>query len=203
MHIPLLVLCAVLKHFTLSVGTYDSGLALQEDLDSNRFMTDELTRTIVRDLKIAKQEATMELVVVSVSNLGFPNGATLPDIYRAAEQQGLKLCPAEVGPMLRLHYPEQPIRESLTIAMKPVHMLDGYSHVFKVMHGHRWIGLTAEDGSDTFMWLPSDLFVFQVARASQRRGFCLHLPHENGRVIAWHARGGAGARSGYHGQLAA
>ena len=48
---------------------------------------------------------TVELTVV---NLGFPGGSTIDEIYERAGQLGLGLCPLEMGPHLRLQYPDQP-----------------------------------------------------------------------------------------------
>jgi hypothetical protein len=62
-----------------------------------------------------------DLVVVAVTDLGFGEaGAPLGDVYTRAEQLGLALCPAEVGPYLRLQYLQQPVGEILQIAMNPV-----------------------------------------------------------------------------------
>lgn len=46
----------------------------------------------------------VELTVVDrgVGELGLHRGGTLPDVYAAAQQQGLALCPPDTGPYLRL-----------------------------------------------------------------------------------------------------
>ena len=56
------------------------------------------------------------------------------------------LCPAEVGPELRLHYRNQPVGEALNIAMKPIATYGGESHDLGVgelrqrsrAHGCKW-----------------------------------------------------------------
>jgi hypothetical protein len=63
---------------------------------------------------------TVDLIVLTPADLGFANGATLADVERRATQLGFELCPAEVGPLLRLAYLDQPIGEFLRVAMKPV-----------------------------------------------------------------------------------
>jgi hypothetical protein len=80
-----------------------------------------------------KAPVELDLVVLSVSELGFGNPASsddaelgasvqvsLRDIYVRAVSLGFELCPAEVGPALRLDYLDQPLGEFLHIAMKPV-----------------------------------------------------------------------------------
>src|SRR4051794_13974235 len=56
----------------------------------------------------ADQEADINLVVRSVADLGFQRFATYEQICARAHELGLELCPAEVGPQLRLQYLAQP-----------------------------------------------------------------------------------------------
>lgn len=47
-------------------------------------------------------------VELKVRDLGFSEGATIPQLFERANQLGLKLCPIELGPRLRLEYLDQP-----------------------------------------------------------------------------------------------
>ena len=61
-------------------------------------------------------EYSADLVVVSAADLGLAvESASLKDIYSRAENLGLGLAPAEVGPELRLQYFNQPTGEFLNI----------------------------------------------------------------------------------------
>ena len=62
----------------------------------------------------------MDSIKRSVADLGLPEGPTTEEIYAAARESGLDLCPAWVGPQLRLDYDDQPDGEILTIAMEPI-----------------------------------------------------------------------------------
>jgi hypothetical protein len=62
----------------------------------------------------------VELALLSAAKLGMEPQAALSDLYRRAKEAGLELCPAEVGPQLRLDYRNQPGGEALNIAMEPV-----------------------------------------------------------------------------------
>ncbi len=81
-------------------------------------------------------EKEVDLVNVSVAELGFKDGAIRKDIYGRALELGLELCPAEVGPQLRLQYADQPKGEWLRIAMKPITDSDGDLFVFAVGHDY-------------------------------------------------------------------
>ena len=52
--------------------------------------------------------AQLRTVELTVRNLGFPQGATISDVYASATRLGLHLCPMELGPHLRLQFLDQP-----------------------------------------------------------------------------------------------
>jgi|TARA_Y100000310_G_scaffold260903_1_gene270034 hypothetical protein len=94
-----------------------------------------------------KNKERIKFVKLKVSDLGFPNGAEVKEIYERAEELGLELCPQETGPQIRLHYEEifkkeQPREEYLRIAMKQIHDSDGHPDVFGVYRlgdGESWL----------------------------------------------------------------
>lgn len=103
----------------------------------------------------------INLVSFSVEQLGFPNGATYAKIKEKAESLGLKLCPPQVGPELRLQYTDQPNSEYLRIAMDVILDLDGDPSLFSVYRydgGYTW--LYDNFGRDDFRWDGSHGFVF-------------------------------------------
>jgi hypothetical protein len=75
-----------------------SGVEINESgrilFESDRFITSD----------VATELATVEL---SVHDLGFPQGATLSDVFAGARRVGLRLCPLELGPHLRLQLLDQ------------------------------------------------------------------------------------------------
>ena len=62
----------------------------------------------------------VDLVVVTVSELGFARPTSIADIYWRAGEIGFELCAPEVAPLLRLQYANQPVGEFLHVAMRPV-----------------------------------------------------------------------------------
>ncbi len=69
---------------------------------------------------VTEAETEVDLVLVTVAELGFENGASRPDIYERAQKLGLILCSAEVGPQLRIQYRDQPVNQWIYIGMNPV-----------------------------------------------------------------------------------
>jgi hypothetical protein len=71
---------------------------------------------------LSRIKQQIDLVVVSLVELGFAADANvaLEDIYDRAELLNYSLCPAEVGPQLRLQYLDQPAGEFLHVAMEPI-----------------------------------------------------------------------------------
>ncbi len=71
--------------------------------------------------KINKEIIEVGLVKISVAELRFKRGAFRSQIYERALSSGLlSLCPAEVGPNLRLQYSDQPDGELIFLAMEPI-----------------------------------------------------------------------------------
>src|SRR3989344_1471412 len=116
----------------LQIGLLRLVRSYSELLTEDSFRVSEFASQIVKKMKLVKGPTTLELVGVSVAELGFVEGATFAQIIELARQLGLELCPAEVGPALRLAYKDQPKGEWLRIAMEPVAGSDGRLFVFFV-----------------------------------------------------------------------
>ena len=108
----------------------------------------------------SESEKVADLVVVSLAELGFKNRAKREDIYKRAQELGLDLCPAEVGPQLRLQYKDQPKGEWLLIAMEPITDSAGGLDVFGVARGgnDRW--LSGGCGCPADFWYGGHRWVF-------------------------------------------
>lgn len=108
---------------TVALGTQESAAALRETLTTARCGVGNLAGQILEQptFAVSDREAEINLVVLSVAELGVETeNVSLREIYRRAAQLGYGLCPAEVGPQLRLQYLNQPLGEFLRIAMEPV-----------------------------------------------------------------------------------
>ena len=109
---------------------------------------------------VATKETEVDLVKVSVAELGFEQGARRDQIFERAKELGLELCPAEVGPQLRSQYKDQPNGEWLLIGMKPIVGSDGRPRVFFVGRGV----LFSLYGKPAHVWHTDDQWVFVSPR---------------------------------------
>jgi hypothetical protein len=145
----------------IEIGTHKDVKSLRKALEeSSARMIGDWASDILNKTKLSKSKQSLDLVVRSVKELGFPNGAQYKDICKAAESQGLDLCPAEAGPQLRLQYPDQPNGEWLVIAMEPIKGSDGGLGLFRVecRGGGHW--LYAIYGGPGGFWSTDARFVF-------------------------------------------
>jgi hypothetical protein len=111
---------AIWKRITL--GTHKGVNSLRTALDAARVRVGDSADEILGRpaFGLSKTSMDVDLVVASVAELGFHDSAPLADIYWRAGELGLELCPAEVAPLLRLQYVNQPLGEFLNIAMRPI-----------------------------------------------------------------------------------
>src|SRR5262249_6227801 len=95
---------------TITLGTYKGVDAYRDALDSARMKlglsADEILGRPA--FPYARVKTDVKLAVLSAAELGVESDeASLADVYKRARQVGLELCPAEVGPQLRLDYRNQ------------------------------------------------------------------------------------------------
>ena len=117
---------------------------------------------------------TVAVTERTVSELGLPDGGSLSQVFEAAEQQHLSLCPADTGPYLRLAIVEQvgsadsimssgrAPAGSLTVASPVLSEDDEYPKGFylRVVDGQEW--LRGYRCDDEHVWSADDRFVFRV-----------------------------------------
>ncbi len=113
-----------------------------------------------KEFKPSKKAEKLDLVILSVKDLGFPDGATRQQIYEKARELGLEIAPAEVGPQLRLQYKDQPMGEYLLIGSGPLTASSGRLRVFSVNRADTGRWLDDYDGSPGRHWASYDPWVF-------------------------------------------
>ena len=113
---------------TITIGTSKGVDAYRDELDSARIKVGVAADEILGRpaFPYARTKTVVELAVLSAAELGVESDeSSLSDVYKRAKQVGLELCPAEVGPQLRLDYRNRPLGEALDIAMEPVATYSG------------------------------------------------------------------------------
>ncbi len=148
---------------TITLGTHKDAKSLKKDLERNGFRVSDWSADIMTKpaFTLASEETKIDLVNVSVGELGFTKATPLRDIYARAIELGLKLCPAETGPQLRRQHADQPNGEWLRVAMEAITASDGYPRIFHVAHDNfgRW--LSTDWGGPDLAWDPDYRFVFR------------------------------------------
>jgi hypothetical protein len=101
--------------FRITIGGVPAA-ALRARLQDAGVRCNALAEQMLADPRFptAADPFPIALVAVAVADLGFPDGAILAHIRKAAAARGFVLCPLETAPHLRLAYLEQP--ESAVVA---------------------------------------------------------------------------------------
>ncbi len=145
---------------TVELGTYHDAKSMKTAIEDAGMHVSCWAEDILGKTAPARAKRTLDLVFATVAELGFPEGATTKEIFDAAQKQGLSLCPAEVGPQLRLQYKDQPRGEWSFIAMQPIVDSDDVSVLFYVDHDDVRPGLGIFFNDPDSQWISNSRFVF-------------------------------------------
>src|SRR3989338_6762427 len=109
---------------------------------------------------VAVKKIKIDLAIKSVDELGFKGGGIRQQIYGGDNELGLDLCPAEVGPQLRLQYKDQPEEEHLIVAMNPIADSGGALRLFYVERSGSGLWLDSYYVYPGRIWYAALRFVF-------------------------------------------
>src|SRR3989344_2723824 len=111
--------------------------------------------------KAASEETEVDLYILTTAELtGEKDGGTTAEVFAGAKRLGFEKGPAEVGPQLRIQYPDQPMNERLLIGMEPITDSDGFLYVFCVERDGYGQWLYTDCGSAGSVWNGNDRWVF-------------------------------------------
>lgn len=146
---------------------------LHEKLRQHAIRLNEYAEQLFADERFLTSDKTysIQTVELTVRNLGFPDGATLPQLFQRARELGLALCPVELGPHLRLasldqleasgvSKKQQAPLGSITVATEIISEDDEFPKGFylRKIDGELWLrGYVADD---LHIWNPDDHFIF-------------------------------------------
>jgi hypothetical protein len=153
---------------TVRLGVYKTADAYREALQASKHRCGEWVTDLFGKpaCHCASEETDVDLVVLSVEDLGFKEGALYSEICEKAQDVGLELCPAEVGPALRLAYENQPRGERLIIATTPFADSGEELDLFAMeVSGGGGLWLRGDCGPADRYWEPDRRFVFVRRRS--------------------------------------
>jgi len=145
---------------TVKLGLHKNADEYCRALHVADFYIGIFANNILGRITFSVAEREVDLIVRSVAELGFANGATFAQICDAAKKLGLSLCPAEVGPALREQYRDQPMNEWLVIAMEPITDSDSDLGVFDVARDGDGLELGCCFVNPESVWFADGRFVF-------------------------------------------
>jgi hypothetical protein len=145
---------------TITLGLHKTPKAYRKVLENAGFKIGDWAKDILKEISIAQEPREIRLVIRSVADLGFTEATWYDVICARATELGLDLCPAEVGPALRLAYADQPYREWIVVAMEALTSRDRNLSVFSLEHDEGGRLLSAYYGTPGSCWTPGNRFVF-------------------------------------------
>lgn len=133
----------ILRRLTLTIGSVTKGDLLQRLSATGNAVTEWAGDIMSKPAFTTNhQPIQIELGWSSVKNLGFTEPPTTTELFARIREVG-SLCPAEVGPHLRLTDADQPNGTAYWIMMETISDSHGYPNVFSVGRlddGGRWLG---------------------------------------------------------------
>jgi hypothetical protein len=148
----------------ITLGTYKGVDGYRRELDSAGIKVGDAADEILGRpaFSYGAMKTDVELVLVSAADLGVETESSLAGVYKRARQVGLELCPAEVGPQLRLEYRNQPLGEALDIAMEPLATYSGDPTILTLVNWGTGLALISRDGRSESMVSRTSRFVFAL-----------------------------------------
>jgi hypothetical protein len=150
---------------TITLGAHTGVAAYRDALDAAGIKVGVSADEILGRPAFAytTMKLDMELAIISVAELGLEaEASSQSEVYARAKRIGLELCPAEVGPRLRLDYRDQPLGEALDVAMEPVATYGGEPTILALANFGSGLALIGSDGRPDAMVPRTRRFVFAL-----------------------------------------
>ncbi|CAI2766231.1 hypothetical protein [Flavobacterium collinsii] len=162
------------NELTIEYGGFSKEDLLQK-LKESTIMLNEFAEIIFSNkaFKTSKKKKLISIKEISINELGFPNGATIPEIKECLKKFELSECPLEAAPYLRLellnqeeitaseHQKNKAPLGSLTIFTHPISKDDSFPKGFYLRKMNDQLWLRGYTCSLDFVWNPDDRFIFK------------------------------------------
>lgn len=139
----------------------DSPQKAKQALKEKNIYLSDWGKDILEKTKFSKDSQSYNLVRFTVGELGLLNGSTTEEIFQKAQELGLELCPAEVGPHLRLQYLG---KEWMLMAMKQISDRFSDPSIFRLGRIGGQLGLDGYDATSSNEWGSDYEFVFRYRK---------------------------------------
>jgi hypothetical protein len=150
---------------TVSIGTGEKdGKEMADTLSREGFYVSGSSdrygaRDILDKVEFGSSPEQLDLVRVTPADLGFKEMPSLKAVIARAQELGLNLCPAEVGPRLRLAYKDQSKDDWINVGMVPIIDSDGRPIIFSIIE-EDGLYLHSNYNSEVQVYNINRLFVF-------------------------------------------
>lgn len=118
-----------------------------------------------KDFTTLPNSETLDTVKLRVGDLGLTGTPTTDQVYARADELGLDLCPAELGPHKRLKETNQPLGDYYWIGMKQITGRRGPPHVFGLGRREGRVWLLDGWAGPGDRWRPDAQFVFSLRKS--------------------------------------
>lgn len=133
-------------------------------LIANGYRVSDYAGDLMKKMPTLKDQKTISLVIATPSVMRLTGNPTTEQIYERADKLNWDLCPAEVGPHLRLAYKDQPMNELLYIGMKQIADRSGGPNVFGVARDDGGLWLRGDWVGPADRWGPAAQVVFSLRK---------------------------------------
>jgi hypothetical protein len=144
---------------TVRIGGFRNADEIRKAIKRAGMNIGNCANDILGKIPLATSETDVKIVLLSVADLGFEDGAEYGKICSRAKELGLELCPAEVGPQLRLQYNDQS-RGWIVIAMEPITDSNDVLSLFHVERNDDGLWLYSNHGHSGYFWHSSNRLAF-------------------------------------------
>jgi hypothetical protein len=141
---------------------------LLKKLNENKVGLNEFALKYINhnEFTISSSKEKLQTVEISVSDLGFLNGATIHEICQKAHEFGFRICPHELGIHMRLQYidlsqPVDPPKGNWqNIIVQGLLGEPGFTQGFYLRRREDGFWLRGYRASLDYLWDPTDRFIF-------------------------------------------
>jgi len=134
------------------------------ELDAQGHQITDMAKDILAKTETAKEQVELQLVRLSVKDLGFSSTTPYEKIKERAKELGLGLAPAEAGPALRLLLENQTMNDVLLVGMEELKGHDGVPVVFSLAYDFEGSWLHADAGAPAYRRSPGQYLAFSLRK---------------------------------------